>query len=428
MTSARLSATSAGSFFRNPAYRRWFTADTSSALGLALRGIVVALVAYQVSGSTALAGLLGTLSQVTQQVMAFFGGTVIDRHDRRMLVALNAGASATGWTAVALLLYFDRLSFAALAVIVCVVSAVNGLLGKATDAMLRSIVSTERYPQARGINEGRDATVSMVGGPLGGLLYGFAVWLPFLAMTVLYVIAGVTATRIHIGEGPASSGSAETQRSKPVKVCNTFLRDLIEGWRWTLRRHTLVALAGVACLMNFGSNGMLYAIQLHLVSNGTSSVRIGLIDTGTGIVILCGSLLASRLASRIPVGYALAATLACYAACMVPMLFTDDYMIVLAFSSLAFLPFPLFNAMAMGFIFAKTPIELQGRVSTAVSIPAQALSMFVQLIAGLLLPAIGFNGTILVFLDAILLALAAVLLTPRLRRIPGTSHWGDAEL
>jgi hypothetical protein len=88
----------------------------------------------------------------------------------------------------------------------------------------------------------------------------------------------------------------------------------------------------------------------------------------------------------------------------------------------------LFNAMAMGFIFAKTPIELQGRVSTAVSIPAQALSMFVQLIAGLLLPAIGFNGTILVFLDAILLALAAVLLTPRLRRIPGTSHWGDAEL
>ncbi|MFT8704493.1 MFS transporter [Bifidobacterium aquikefiricola] len=416
---------SRGLFFADVAYRRWFAADTASAAGLALRGIAVSMVAYQISGSTALAGLLGTLSQVVQQAAAVFGGTLIDRHDRRTLVVLNAAVSGCGWLVVCVLLISGRLSYLAFLIVCCLLSMINGLLGKATEAMLRSIVSVERYPQARSINEGRDATVSMAGGPVGGLLYAMVPFLPFLTMTALYAIAGASALCIPSGKAlrGRQQGAEESDSSDTA-----FLHDLIEGWKWTVHQRLLVSLVAVACLMNFGINGMLYAIQLHLVSNGTNPARIGLIDTGTGIVILCGSLISTRIATRMPVGIALICTLACYTVCMAPMLFTDNYTIVLLCSSAAFLPFPLFNATAMGFIFAKTPVALQGRVSTAVSIPAQALSMFTQLLAGLLLPVGGFGMTMFVFVIAVVAALMIVLIAPRLRSIPSAQHWGSSTL
>lgn len=63
------------------------------------------------------------------------------------------------------LLWKSALPFWLFAICVCIVSAVNGLFGKATDALLRSLVSVSAYPKARSINEGKDATVSLAGSP-----------------------------------------------------------------------------------------------------------------------------------------------------------------------------------------------------------------------------------------------------------------------
>ncbi|WP_051920905.1 hypothetical protein [Bifidobacterium cuniculi] len=92
------------SLLRNAAYRWWFTSDTAAAVGLAAKGLVVPLAGYALSGSLAAAGTLGTMSLVLQQVCAIFGGTVIDRHRRGMLVALNGVIGMIGYGAIAVLL------------------------------------------------------------------------------------------------------------------------------------------------------------------------------------------------------------------------------------------------------------------------------------------------------------------------------------
>ena len=45
------------------------------------------------------------------------------------------------------------------------------------------------------------------------------------------------------------------------------------------------------------------------------------------------------------------------------MALTDSYWIMLVANSLVGLPFPLINAMLLGFIFAKSPTSMQGRIT-----------------------------------------------------------------
>ena len=85
------------SFWRAPNYAAWFTADTASAAGGSLRPLAVSLAGYAVSGSTAAAGWLGTAALIAQQVASVFGGTFVDRHERRTLIVINAAVGVCTW-------------------------------------------------------------------------------------------------------------------------------------------------------------------------------------------------------------------------------------------------------------------------------------------------------------------------------------------
>lgn len=130
-----------------PDYTAWFAADTATAIGVAVRSLAISLVGYAVSGSTVAAGWLGSASMIAQQVFGVFGGTYVDRHDRRTLIIVNAVVSMLCWGSVAGLLLTGGLRYSVLLAIAVVSSAVNGFLGSATDAMLKSIIDMRDYPR-----------------------------------------------------------------------------------------------------------------------------------------------------------------------------------------------------------------------------------------------------------------------------------------
>lgn len=216
----------AKSFWQSAGYVSWFTADTASAVGAALRALAISLLGYAVSGSTIAAGWLGTSSMIAQQVASVFGGTFVDRHDRKRLIVANAVVGVLAWGAIAVLLLCDALSFPVLLLIAVLASGINGFLGSATDAMLRSIIDIRYYPKARSLNEGRDATIAMAGSPIGGFLYSVAPWLPFLASACMYAVSGVAATGIH--EHGADGGRIGEPDGDAAK--GGFCHDFLEGW------------------------------------------------------------------------------------------------------------------------------------------------------------------------------------------------------
>lgn len=407
------------SFWQSTGYIPWFTADTASAAGSALHTLAISLLGYAVSGSTVAAGWLGTASMIAQQVASVFGGTFVDRHDRKRLIVSNAIIGVLAWGAVAVLLLCNALSFPVLLLIAVLASGVNGFLGSATDAMLRSIIDIRYYPKARSLNEGRDATITMAGSPIGGFLYSVAPWLPFLVSACMYAVAGVAATGIRehdsdnrrIGEtdGDAAKGG--------------FFRDFLEGWSWSLHRKTLVVVLIVAALINFGVNGIQYAIQLHLVSCGTNAASIGFISGGISLMMLVGSLLAGKISDKVPVGPTVCFAYLFICLCVLPVALTDNYWVMLVANSFVGLPFPLFNAMLLGFIFAKSPTNMQGRITVILTFSAQVLSMFCSAAAGTLLPVLGFHGTMLVFLSILVASAVLVMCSRSIRDIPKAAQW-----
>ena len=94
-----------------PGYVPWFTADSATAIGVALRYLAVSLIGYKLTGSTTAAGWLGSLAAIAQQAAAVFGGTFADRHDRKTLIIVNATAGVICWGSVAALLMAGKLVF-----------------------------------------------------------------------------------------------------------------------------------------------------------------------------------------------------------------------------------------------------------------------------------------------------------------------------
>lgn len=426
-------------WYASARYASWFAADTAGAVGVSLRTLALSLIGYAVSGSLTRAGWLATASLLAQQGMGVVGGTYVDRHDRKRLIIVNAFVGFLAWGSIAMLGLYGMLRFTNLLVIAVLASAVNGLLGSAADAMLRSIIDIRDYPWARSVNEGRDAVVNMAGGPVGGFLYAVRPWLPFLVSSVAHMVSGVAACRIReshtagevTGDG-ADAGADEGAEAGCMVVGSgrtaSFMGDFVSGWRWMLRRATVMRIVMAASLANFGINGVQYAIQLSLASRGVNAANIGLINAGICASMLLGSLLANRIGGSVPVGRSMCVAFAFICAVVVPMTLGDGYALILISNSLVGLPFPLINALLLGFVFAKAPERMQGRIASSLTAPAQALSAFCGACAGGLITAVGFRVAVVFFLAMLVVGALIVLLSPSIRAIPRAAAWSEVAL
>lgn len=430
-TSSPACATHA-SLWRNPQYRAWFTADTASAAGLAMKSFAISLVAFSLTHSLPIAGWLATASVIAAQVADVFGGTLADRHNRKRLIILNAACGTILWGAVFVLLATGLLTFPVFAVAIVTASTINGLLGSATNAMLRSIIPTADYPKAQSLNQGRDSVISLAGSPLGGVLYAFGAWVPFAVASAMYAIAGISAGMLRVDEHVHGmidrNGELDAANDASAVAHGSFVDDFVAGWRWTLRRRTLMAICTIAALLNFGINGIFAAIQLQLVGSGVDSVRIGFVETAVGAGLLVGAVIAARVCDRMAVGTGLVVMSLVALATMAPMLVSHAYPVILVSSLLCGLPIPTLNSLVLGFVFAKVPTDMQGRVDSFTNLLGMLPTLFCSAIAGSLLPAIGFRMTVALFLIALAANVAIMLTMPNLRSIPSADRWNEAEL
>lgn len=103
--------------------------------------------------------------------------------------------------------------------------------------------------------------------------------------------------------------------------------------------------------------------QIMLAARGTSAIMIGLLGTAMGVSTLVGSLIANKLVDIIPTGMLIADALVLFVVSQVPLLFVQSYAAILICQILAGLPFPALNAGLLGFLYGKTPDNMQGRAS-----------------------------------------------------------------
>lgn len=402
--------------FRNADYRAWFVGDTTSMAAVSLRQFALPLLAYGLTGSTAMAGVLVTVQAVVTTLGILPGGVLVDRYDRRTTIRVYALGSVIVWGVVALLHFTGLLTWPVFLGLIVAGAILTGLFAHATDAALRSIVGIEHYPQAVAMNQGRDATIELGAGPIGGFLYAVAAWIPFAGAGLGHALTWLATFGIRVDLKP------------PARERKRAHLELGEAMRWAWERQRLRWILPLIAFVNFAVQGVLLGLQFSLLDQGYDARAIGWMAAVIAAAMLLGSVAAGKIITLLPTGWVAVACLGAMAMALIPTALSDSYPVILIGLGVGFLLVPALNSSMLGYTFTLTPVELQGRAMAIVQTSSRGLAATAPALVGWLLHAWGHTAAIGLFVVVMVLCAVYGLASSALRTIPKPSGWKDTLL
>lgn len=198
---------------------------------------------------------------------------------------------------------------------------------------------------------------------------------------------------------------------------------------WALTKRVFLSAIILGAMVNIACVASITGAQIMLAARGTRAVMIGLLGTAMGVSTLVGSLLANKLVDMVPTGRLIAGALALFAVSQMPLLFLHSYAAILICQILAGLPFPALNAGLLGFLYGKTPDNMQGRAYAVFETTVGILGAIVPAAVGWLLqqPGLGFTAVMGMAVVCAMARLVVALIGP-LRRISTPDRWSESEL
>lgn len=446
--------------WRGTDYGWWLAADTSGAVGASLIAFAVPLMMLAMTGSSAAATTTESICVVVQTVLGLAGGVIQDRYDRRTLMLIwgASGVVLSVVAAAAVMLFgnapktsghgvnganapafggpYAHVLPIVLLCIVVLFSVRDGLLENTSNAMLRGVVPDEQLPHAMALNDARDSTVTLAGGPLGGLLMTVGHAVPFLTSAVLSVLGVVSAWRIRrywkraTVDDSGHSGNADDAADDAIDVSGAITaaprwRDALDGMIWLLcdrfQRHLIIA----ATMVTGASNAFLLLTALDISQGGSQLISAGFINAASAVGMLLGALMASQLVNRVPGGVLVGVMFALLAAGFTGAALVPSMVGKAIFVACSVLALPAGNAVLGGLSNTLVGKDKLGRVGAGSMVLQYGAYGVAVALAGWGMQTIGYGPTCLI-LAAVLVAAAAYALTMRsLITLPTPGHWAE---
>ena len=417
MTTDEAHATSEAtiSLWKNRSYRLLLTGAMAEDVGAAIGAFAVPLAAYAITGSVVQAGVISFVGQLGSVLMTLPAGVIVDRVDRRRLIMSGSTIAALAWLSVVVAGLADGLSITAphLAGALFVSSMVGSLMDPVGTAALHAVVPRAHLGQAMSVAQGRDAASTLLQGPLGGLLYGMSTVLPFVVSAAGRLVSVVSTSLVR---EPLNGDLGAARTEHP-------LASLREGLRYVFGVPLLRTAIWLFMLVNIVLNGMMVAINLHLVRIGTAPALIGLINTGVGVGVLAGSVLAGLLVNRVRVGALTAMALGVAGVAAVVMALYPTYWgFVPALTGMMFFA-PALNAGMLSYATAITPGHMQGRMAATMGLTGLVAGPTAPLAGSLLLAHLGIGAAMWLFAAGWAVLFLVVFLVRPLWRIGLPDTW-----
>lgn len=191
------------------------------------------------------------------------------------------------------------------------------------------------------------------------------------------------------------------------------------------RQPVLRPIGLVTAVLNLGLNAALTTVIYSYGAAGVSPGRLGLVTLALGLGMLVGSLIAGTLVDRLPTGAVAAGGLAWLVATVAALPWLPGFWPTLVVLGLGTVAAPAVNAGILGYLLHVTPREVLGRVSSAVELLSAGAVPLAPVVAGLGLAVLGLRPTLLVCAGLCVVALALVVASPAVRRLPRPAQWGD---
>ncbi len=404
--------------YRALAHNRDFTVlwigQTVSELGTRVSMFVFPLITFAVTGSVLVAGLVGAVEMLGLTAALLPAGVLADRVDRRLLLRAASGCGALFYASLALAAVLDAVTLPHLLVVAFVSGAAAGVFAPTEMSAVRTVVPRDQLPTALSQNQARQHVAGLVGGPLGGLLYGIARWLPFAFDAVTYAVSWLLLGRLRTDLSPTPG-----PRGAP-------LADLRDGISFVARHPLFRTLTGWACLTNLTINALFTVAILRMVEGGVDPWQIGLVEAAAAAAGILGAVLAPWVIERVPTGWLTIAVAWSPLPLVIPMASWAHPAVVAGALALVVLLNPIGNAGMSSYRLTVTPDALVGRVQSASQFVSMASLPLAPLLGAGLLAALGGSRALLV--AGVLCGLVALLptLARSVRSVPRPAEWPTA--
>lgn len=377
-----------------------------SNIGTQSTQIAYPLLVLALTHSPAKAGIVAFARALPVWLFALPAGLVADRVSRKRLMIASDVVRAAAMAALGVGILLGRIVYWEIPLIAFVEGAGSAFFGGATMAALRAVVPKEQLPAATNVLTARFAAVRLAGPPLGGVLFGVARSIPFLADAASYAFSSASLA--------AMRTPFQEEREPEEAAIGTRL---VEGMRFLWASPFLRTVVLLFSLTQIIFPGAQLALVVIAKRQGLSSAVIGGLIAASGAALLLGSAIAPILRRLLPTWMLIVLEMWTWAGCALFVAFPSVY--VLAASMLpTMLAIPTTDSVVWPFQMALTPDRLMGRTVAAITTLTNGMGMLAPLLAGFLLANVSPRATVAV-LAAFGLTLAVWgTLSPSIRAAP----------
>jgi len=304
-------------------YWKLWTATAISNLGDGVSMIAYPWLASAVTRSPILIAAAGFASRLPWLVFTLHAGVLTDRFDRRKLIVAMDFMRGVLTVFVGLVVFFNKDSFPALDELTTITNLQTNwpiyftllitaflfglaevLRDNSAQTLMPSVVDKENLEKANGrMWSAESLTNSFIGPPLGSLLIGIAIFIPFFFDAVSFFFAVALIASLKGTFKPVAD-------DKPREKIN-FKAEIKEGYAWLWAHPLLRPMAIILGSMNglgtmVGATFILFAQEVL----ETSVFTFALLGTAGAVGGTVGGLLAPKISAKLGSGRSLAMTLA----------------------------------------------------------------------------------------------------------------------
>ena len=397
------------SVFRNRSFALFYAGQAFGYVGDGLRLIAIPLLVFHQTGSALSTGITYALELGPFALFGLVGGSLADRLDRRRLMIACDAARFAVMVLVAVGYARGQLSIPLLYIGIVVLSIAAAIFVGGAASAIPYVVGKDRATAAVASLLTAEQISQTVIPPIGGALFALVGPLPALAINaVTYLISQGSLAAID------TLGPEETHGLPSLRVIAT---DVATGFRFAWSDPTMRALSALALPFNtFAIMAGAVFIPFLKRDFGASDTVVGYALGIAAIGAVIGSFLAGRVPKTWPFGRVLVIAYLVDAIAFLPVMFTHDLTIAIAFLSLTNACVLFEIAQVVGWRMRVTPEALVGRVFGAVRLVVLMGTVPGALIGGYLADRYGARAPIIVSGTGYLLMAALIPFVPAIRR------------
>lgn len=341
-----------------PAFNRLWASSLVSNLADGVLMAAAPLIAISLTDSTVLISITGAMVMLPWLLFAIPIGAMVDRVDRRYILATSNAIRSAVVGAAALAIATDRLTIFWLIAAAFVIGVCEVANDTTAQSLIPQILDEEHYEKGNSRLQISETVIQgFVGAPLSGFLYALAIYLPFFVNSIGYAVATLLALSIPI-QYLQDVRTETLKESKPG-----FIEDVKFGIKYlynhkVLRRLVLTtATIGVCYSMGTATMALFIIKELEL-----TPTYFGVVLSIQGVGALLGAIVAPRASKKF--GRSIIMTLGITGSSVILLAqgFSPNIYVFVALATLGGFAIAQWNILLMATYQTVIPNHLYGRI------------------------------------------------------------------